>query len=156
MTCDWKTAGKHGPSETEIEVIASEVGKDERRGTVLTLRADVIPDYTYSPEELVFRGDRPETRKVAVRPAYASSVSLTGASVDHRAFEAKLNAETCEVSVSFDPELWHDHRGSVSLVVRTNSPQYANFRVPLRVFTPVRARSSVDPGEANLVDSPNP
>jgi hypothetical protein len=154
LACRWDTRGKRGPSATELEVVASEAGKNERRGTVLTLRADVVPDYTYSPEELVFHSDRPETLTVAVRPAWFEDLTLLSAAADHRAFDATLNAKKSEVSVTFDPAQWYDARGAVSLVVQTNSPRHANFQIPLRVSRAAPAQPSVDSGETPLAGSP--
>jgi hypothetical protein len=105
----------------------------------LVLKADVIPDFNYSPKEAVFTAGRASAQTIAFSPGRLSNISLVRAYCTQRAFTAKVvDTESCkQVEILFEPRDWFAEEDLVHyLVVETTSPNEPTCRIPLVIMRP--------------------
>ena len=135
VTCRWNTRGRRGHVRAAIAVVYS-AGKDStQRHVLLTLRAHVIPDFTFDPERLEFTEGRTETKRVVFFPWRLDGLRLYNASVSHPAFDATVDGKASVVNVIFRSERWLAERGPIDLTVRTNSQNEPLVSIPILVET---------------------
>lgn len=135
LTCRWNTRGQRGDVHTTLAVAYSAGKDDEQHYAIITLRAHVIPDFTFDPERLEFEQEHTETKRVAFLPKRLDSLRLYEASVSHPAFDATIDANAIAVKVTFRSERWLAERGPIELMVRSNSENEPFISIPIFVET---------------------
>ena len=128
----WEVGSRRNETSTNL-LILSTLEDKKLFQTRLELVANVDPDVNYNPVELVFEENQPQERIVTFNPNGMKTLVLSEAFSTNRAFKTTLSPEKRQVSVAFDPRRWHSDIGVVHLVVRTNSPNEPECRVPLIV-----------------------
>lgn len=133
VTVTWNIGSQRGKVSSEILITFLVQGAGHEWQTPLTMRAEVDPDFNYSPSELVFGGKSTRTQSVYFAPGRLQKVELLEAFCDQRAFQARVIEGESRVEVSFDPALWPSGRSDAQLTVRTASRNEKFARIGLSV-----------------------
>jgi hypothetical protein len=138
VTLTWETRSSRGRQSTTA-VVAWMPDTAERASaaafeyTPLTLSGDVMPDYRYEPEMLVFRAGEASKATIRFLPGRLPDVELIDAYASQRAFQVAILEDHSAVEVSYDPAQWPDDIQSAALTLVTSSPRAARCEVPITV-----------------------
>jgi hypothetical protein len=140
LSCLWDTRGRRGKNATSLVVIYKDTESGHADSCRLIARADIVPEFAYDPDELVFNAGVPATKTVTFSAARNPDFTLKEAYCSQSAFAAELRQTTQEVVVRFDPAKWEDDPRFLheEIVVETNSLKEPKCRIPMRVVNSPR------------------
>ena len=130
LECNWSTQGRRGAFRGSIFVVFKAAGTQDPSFLELSLAATVVPEFTYSPAELAFQRDGPNTIRLRFS-SHSPTFRIMRAYANHRAFQAAVRGP--EVDVRFEPRLFAGDPGQYYLTVETNCDKDPRLRIPISV-----------------------
>lgn len=129
----WSLRNARGRSQAAV-MVRYRLPDDEEGELAISLGAEVIPDYEYTPATLAFRRGTNGTQTIHFEPKGLDKLTLGGVQCTNGAFQAAIDPSSKTVSVTFSHAAWSDVLSSEpKLMVETNSPNQRVCVIPIRV-----------------------
>lgn len=134
LDCVWNTRGKRGKSTTSFEVFFRTTKPDlPAQALTLKLIGDVLPDFTWTPSELIFNEGISHQSVLEFQPGL-HDIRITKAHCSHRAFDVNVVEGGRRINVAFRADLWGSTSGSTYLAITTANPGDEIRTIPVRVL----------------------
>ena len=131
----WDTRQRVGAAAAKVYLYYDNGSGIGPLSTILTVKANVIPDIDWKPTELTFPSNTASENRVAFTSNGAKELRIGQAYCSHAAFCARVISPT-EIAVTFDPKLWRRNGEETAefLTVMTSSPRESVNLIRLNVI----------------------
>ncbi len=133
LKVEWSTQAARGPFSSDITVVYSRDGQEQRLLTNLRVEARVIPDIEYQPCQLVFAPGVKARQVITFSPGRDPKAAVVRAYTTHRAFTVRWLPTTSQVEVSFDPPQWSEENPRVEITAETTSLHEQLIYIPVLI-----------------------
>jgi len=131
-TCNIDLTGRSGEFATFVQFLCREEGVESKEQVIrCMIRGDVDSVLKLDASELTFKYDEPATFVVRIK-SKQPDVQITNVQFTHSAFRAKI-ANDLTFRLNFNPGLWHDREGRVTMFVETTCEAQRRIIVSLPV-----------------------
>lgn len=133
----WDTRQRRGVAATKVYLYYENGSGLGPFSALLTVKANVIPDFDCKPSELIFDANIPSEKTVVFSSSRLRDFRLSHAYCSHPAFRARM-LNRSEIVVTFDPTLWRNDGGESAayLTVMTSSLREPEHSIKLRLIQP--------------------
>ena len=129
----WAVGAARGNTSKQILVRYKDVTSPDTYSLLLTINADVLPDFNYEPKRLIFLLNRGAKQEIEIQPGRITGVGVNKAYCTHKAFTATIESKS-RVRVDFARADWNqDEASSAYLILETTSINERVTRIPLLV-----------------------
>jgi hypothetical protein len=134
LSCEFNVRGRVGEFSTTIAVLYRRTDLNSPQPATLYCgaHADVDAFVHLSPTVLTFTSGTAANKTFSIQ-IKSGHGKATGVESKHKAFAASLSPDGTIVTVSFDPQLWHDAYGHADVELTTTCTDETRILIPLIV-----------------------